>query len=385
MQRRAFVVVIDACGVGALPDAAAYGDTGANTLLHVALAVGGLAVPTLAALGLGNILALPGVAASRTPLLHGRLAPLGPGKDSSNGHWELMGVVVEQAPPAYPEGLPTELLAHVEATIGTPVLCNRHHEGIAAIEEYGVEHLASGAPILYTSQDSVIQLAAHTSAVPIDVLYAMCGTLRASLPGAGAVRRVIARPFEGRPGAFVRTAGRRDYTLPPPSPSQLELLAQAGIEVHGVGKAPALFDGIGFSAQHAGATNSEAIASVEQLIGELDGGLVFANLIETDQLYGHRKDPAGFHRALQEIDAALARWLHAARQEDLIIVTADHGCDPASAHSDHTREYAPLLAAFSGHGGRRHDGLLADVGASVLDWLTGERARLPGRSFIANA
>jgi phosphopentomutase len=385
MQRRAFVVVIDACGVGALPDAADYGDAGANTLLHVASAVGGLVLPTLAALGLGNILALPGVAASPAPVLHGRLAPLGPGKDSSNGHWELMGVVVEEAPPVYAEGLPTELLAHVEATIGSPVLCNRPREGIAAIEEYGVEHLANGAPILYTSADSVIQLAAHGAAVPAEVLYAMCAVLRASLPGSGAVRRVIARPFEGQPGAFTRTAGRRDYTTAPPSPSQLELLVQAAVEVHGVGKAPALFDGIGFTALHAGATNGEAIASVEALIGELDGGLVFANVIETDQLYGHRKDTAGFHRALQEIDAALARWLQAARQEDLIIVTGDHGCDPASAHSDHTREYAPLLAHFSGHGGRRHDGLLADVGASVLEWLTGERARLPGRSFITNA
>ena len=196
---------------------------------------------------------------SPAPVLHGRLAPLGPGKDSSNGHWELMGVVVEEAPPAYPDGLPGALLARVEAAIGAPVLCNSPREGIAAIEEYGVEHLRSGAPILYTSQDSVIQLAAHASAVSADALYAMCAALRASLSDPGAVRRVIARPFEGRPGAFVRTAGRRDYTLPPPSPSQLELLLADGIEVHGVGKAPALFDGIGFSALHAGATNSEAI------------------------------------------------------------------------------------------------------------------------------
>jgi phosphopentomutase len=385
MQRRAFVVVIDACGVGALPDAADYGDAGANTLAHVASAVGGLALPTLGALGLGNILELPGVPPSPAPALHGRLAPLGPGKDSSNGHWELMGVVVEEAPPAYPDGLPGALLARVEAAIGAPVLCNSPREGIAAIEEYGVEHLRSGAPILYTSQDSVIQLAAHASAVSADALYAMCAALRASLSDPGAVRRVIARPFEGRPGAFVRTAGRRDYTLPPPSPSQLELLLADGIEVHGVGKAPALFDGIGFSALHAGATNSEAITSVDELLGGLDGGLVFANLIETDQLYGHRKDAAGFHRALAEIDAALARWLAAAQEDDLIIVTADHGCDPASMHTDHTREYAPLLAHFAGHGGRRHDGLLADVGASVREWLTGERSRLPGRSFIADA
>ena len=385
MQRRAFVVVIDACGVGELPDAARYGDAGANTLLHVAQAVGGLELPTFGRLGLGNILDLPGVAPSRAPVLHGRLAPLGPGKDSSTGHWELMGVVVEEPPPTYPDGLPAPLRDHVETTIGSPVICNRPQNGIAAIEEYGEEHLAGGWPILYTSQDSVIQLAAHTSVISAERLYAMCAALRASLQAPGAVRRVIARPFDGAPGGFTRTTGRRDYTLPPPSPSQLELLAAAGVPVHGVCKAPELFAGIGFSSVHPGATNGEAIASVERLIGELDTGLVFANLIETDQVYGHRKDSAGFHRALQVIDAALARWLSATREGDLLLLTADHGCDPASAHTDHTREYAPLLAWFAGHGGRRRDGPLADVGASVLDWLTGGKAALAGRSFIADA
>jgi phosphopentomutase len=385
MQRRAFVVVIDACGVGELPDAAQYGDAGADTLKHVATAVGGLELPTLRELGLGNILDLPGVAPSRAPVLHGRLAPLGPGKDSTTGHWELMGVVVQTAPPSYPDGLPDALRAEVEGAIGRPVICNRAHDGVAALEDFGAEHLAGGLPILYTSQDSVIQLAAHTEVIATEQLYAMCAALREALAGPDAVRRVIARPFDGVPGAFTRTTGRRDYTLAPPSPSQLELLAAAGVEVHGVGKAPALFAGVGFSAQHPGATNGEAIASVERLIGELDRGLVFANLIETDQVYGHRKDSAGFHRALQEIDAALARWIDATGENDLLIVTADHGCDPASAHTDHTREYAPLLARFTGHGGRRHDGALADVGASVLDWLTGGEAALPGRSFIADA
>ena len=385
MARRAFVVVIDACGVGELPDAALYGDAGANTLLHVAQAVGGLALPILQKLGLGNILALPGVPPSPTPVLHGRLHPIGPGKDSSNGHWELMGVVVDQPPPTYPDGLPPDLRARVEATIGVAVICNRPNDGIAALEDYGAEHLASGCPILYTSQDSVLQLAAHLSVIPAEQLYTMCAALRAALAGPDAVRRVIARPFDGLPGAFARTSGRRDYTLAPPSPSQLELLRDAGVPVHGVGKAPALFDGIGFSGVHDGATNEQAIDSVGRLIGELDSGLVFANLIETDQVYGHRKDAAGFHGALQLIDHALAHWLGGAGEEDLFIITADHGCDPASSHTDHTREYAPLLARVPGHRGRRHDGPLADVGASVLDWLTGGRAPLPGCSFIADA
>jgi phosphopentomutase len=385
MQRRAFVVVIDACGAGELPDAAEYGDAGANTLLHVAQAVGGLVLPTLGELGLGNILALPGVPPSPAPVLHGRLHALGPGKDSSSGHWELMGVVVPHAPPTYPDGLPAGLLARVEATIGVPVICNRPYNGVAAIEDYGEEHLACGYPILYTSQDSVVQLAAHVSLLSPEELYAACAALRAALTGADAIRRVIARPFDGVPGAFERTLGRRDYTLPPPSRGHLGALRDAGIAVHGVGKAADLFGPGSFDTVHAGATNEQALECVEHLLGELEQGFVFANLIETDQRYGHRKDAAGFHHALALIDAALARWLTRMGEGDLLIITADHGCDPAAAHSDHTREHAPLLASFAGHHGRRHDGPLADVGASVLDWLSGTTAQLPGRSFIADA
>ncbi len=383
--RRAFVVVLDACGVGELPDAAEYGDAGANTLLHVAQAVGGLALPTLAELGLGRILALPGVERSPAPALHGRLHALGPGKDSTAGHWEMMGVVAPASPPCFPDGLPPALLARVEAALGAPVLCNRGANGIAAIEEHGAEHLASGRLILYTSTDSVVQLAAHDSVMGPEALYDACGAVRELLRGADAVGRVIARPFIGRPGAFRRTLGRRDYALAPPSPSHLDALRADGVEVHGVGKAPALFAGTGFSAAHPGASNEEALASIERLIDELDTGLVFANLIETDQLYGHRKDAPGFHQALRRFDAALARWLPRLGAGDLLIVTADHGCDPAAAHSDHTREHAPLLARFTGDGGRRHDGPLADVGASVLDWLTAQHVSLPGRSFIADA
>ncbi len=382
MGRRAFVVVVDACGVGALPDAADYGDAGANTLLHVAQAVGGLELPTLEALGLGNILELPGVAPSASPVLHGRLHALGHGKDSIAGHWELAGVVAATAPPTFPGGLPAPLLARVEAAIGTPVICNRPYDGLAAIEDYGAEHLAGRHPILYTSVDSVVQLAAHGSVMDAPALYAACEALRRELPGVG---RVIARPFSGRPGAFERTLGRRDYALAPPAPSHLDALRAAGIPVHGVGKAPALFAGAGFSDTHAGADNAQAIASVGGLIEHLDGGAVFANLIETDQTYGHRKDVSGFATALGALDEALGQWLERLGEEDLLIVTADHGCDPASPHADHTREYAPLLARFRGHGGRRHDGPLADVGASVLDWLTTTSAPLPGRSFIGRA
>ena len=381
--RRAFVIVVDACGVGALPDASDYGDSGANTLLHVAQLVGGLRLPVLGSLGLGNILALPGVPAVAAPALHGRLHPLGPGKDSTSGHWELMGVTVTAPPPTYAGALPADLVSLIEESIGRGVLCARPYDGLDAIDHFGAEHLATGRPILYTSQDSVLQLAAHTAVMGEAELHSACAGLRDALrSGPHAVWRVIARPFAGTPGAFERTLGRRDFTLAPPSRSYLDLLRAAGAAVHGVGKAASLFPPEAFSATHPGATNAEALAALDALVAELEAGLVFANLIDTDQRYGHRHDAAGFHEALQLIDTALGRWLPGLGEDDLLVISADHGCDPAAAHTDHTREYAPLLARFAGAGSRRHDGPLADVGASVFEWLTGERAALVGGSFI---
>ena len=380
--RRAFVVVIDACGIGALADAAEYGDAGTNTLGHLAELVDGLELPALGRLGLGSILPLRGVAPAATPRLHGRLGAQGPGKDSVAGHWELMGVIAQHAPPTYPDGLPPGLLARVEAAVGRALICNRPYNGVAAIEDFGAEHLETGSPIVYTAQDSVVQLAAHTRVLSPEDLYAACERVRALLSGADAVGRVIARPFIGEPGAFERTEGRRDYALAPPSESYLDALTAANIPVHGVGKVNDLFAGRGFATSHPGATNERALASVDALIGSLDHGLVFANLIETDQRFGHRKDVAGFHGALRQIDAAVARWLERLGSDDLLVLTADHGCDPAAPHSDHTRESVPLLAVFDGDGGRRYDGALADVGASVNAWLGGRAADgLPGRSF----
>ena len=384
--RRAFVVVIDACGIGALPDADAYGDAGANTLEHVAERCGGLDLPTLAVLGLGSILPLRGVPPSGSPVLHGRLGAAGPGKDSIAGHWELMGVVVAEAPPTYPRGLPAELLARVEAVLGSAVICNAPYNGVEAIDDYGAEHLRSGRPILYTSADSVVQVAAHVDVLAPELLYERCAALRELMSGADAVGRVIARPFAGEPGDFRRTRGRRDYALAPPTRSYLDELQSAGVAVHSVGKVSDLFAGRGIDETHPGATNAEALESIDALIDDLDSGLVFANLIETDQRYGHRKDVAGFHAALREIDAAVGGWLGRLGAGDLLLISADHGCDPDAEHSDHTRESVPLLARFEGDGGRRHDGTLADVGASVFDWLTGRDSdQLPGDSFIAGA
>jgi phosphopentomutase len=401
--RRAFVLVIDACGVGALPDAAAYGDEGTNTLAHLADALGGLTLPTLQSLGLGSIVPIRGVPASGGPAVYGRLHPLGPGKDSISGHWELMGVVCELALPTYPDGFPPEVLAELERVTGRELICNRPANGVAAIEQFGAEHLRTGAPILYTSQDSVLQLAAHVERVPVRELYSMCEAARAVMRGEHAVGRVIARPFSGEVGAFARTDGRRDFALAPSGRSYLEELRDAGAEVHAVGKIDDLFAGVGVSAAHPGATNARALDTVDELMAELSGGLVFANLIETDQVFGHRKDAVGFAAALEQIDTRVRVMLERMREGDLLVLSADHGCDISHPGTDHTREHTPLLAVSAamlarrasgatlggarsategGFGGTRHDGPLADVGATVLDWLTGRQASgLPGESF----
>ncbi len=377
------MVVLDACGAGALPDSAAYGDEGVNTLLHLARETGGLELPVLGALGLGSILPLDGVPPSPSPVLHGRLHPLGPGKDSTAGHWELMGVVVPRALPTYPEGFPSEVIEVVRTVSGREVVCNRPYNGIGAIDDFGAEHLASGALIVYTSQDSVLQIAAHVDVLEPEALYRICRQVRERLPAEHAVGRVIARPFTGRAGSFKRTDGRRDFSLPPPSRSYLQAVREAGGEVHTVGKPGQLFCGVGIDAQHPGATNDVALEQTTELIDSLESGLVFTNLIDTDQVYGHRHDADGFHRALRQIDARVGEWLERLDDSDLLILTADHGCDVTSTGTDHTREYAPLLARFGGHGSRRHNGPLADVGASVLKWLTGHDAvDLPGKAFI---
>jgi len=381
---RAAVIVLDACGVGALPDAGSYaGDEGSNTLAHVAARVGGLELPTLERLGLGSIVPIEGVPPAAQPVVHGRLHPLGPGKESTTGHWELMGVVPEHPLPSYPSGFPPEVVEALEAATGRGFLCNRPYSGTEVLADFGERHLASGELILYTSADSVLQVAAHVDVLDEPGLYAVCEAAREVMTGEHRVGRVIARPFEGEPGRFRRREGRRDYAAEPPGRSYLEELGEAGVTVHGVGKIRDLFAGVGVDVKHDGATNAKGIAATSELLRSLDTGLVFVNLVETDQLYGHRHDVEGFHEALREIDAAVEEWLGLLRDDDLLVLTADHGVDPDAPHTDHTREYAPLLAVFAGQDGRRHDGPLADVGASVLRRLAGRDAPgLPGSPFL---
>ena len=385
MARRAFVVVLDAVGAGATADTTSFGDPAdSDTLVHVAQDAGGLTLPALGALGLGCVRPLLGVPCAETPVLHGRLAPQGPGKESTTGHWELMGVVAPHDLPTYPDGFPPRIVAAVERLAGAEVLCNRPASGTQVLEDLGAEHLATGKPILYTSADSVLQLAVHHDVMDEPALHELCRLLRDEvMVGEDAVGRVIARPFTGRPGAFTRTEGRLDLAVRPPGRSYLEELEGRGVPTHAVGKTHSLFAGIGFSEKHPGASNAAALDRTGRLVAELDAGLVFTNLIETDQLYGHRKDVLGFARSLEDIDHAVAGWVERLGPDDLLVLTADHGVDPRAPHTDHTREHVPLLARFPGHGGRRHDGAMADVGASVLRWLTREDASArPGTPFL---
>jgi phosphopentomutase len=385
VSRRAFIVVLDAVGAGELPDAAEWGDQGSSTLAHVARAVGGLDLPNLQALGLGNVLPLEGCPpAANAPSAAGRLLEHSRGKDTTVGHWELAGIVTERPFPTYPDGFPQEVLDRFAEATGRGVIGNVAASGTEIIERLGAEHQRTGKWIVYTSADSVFQIAAHEASVPLEELYAACRTARAQLTGEHAVGRVIARPFAGEPGAYRRTAERHDFSLEPPRPNYLTRIREAGARVTGVGKIGDVFAGCDIDDSNPTHANAEGLARTIELAREGGDGLVFVNLVETDQTYGHRNDPEGIHRCLQEIDAALPDLLGALGPEDLLVLTSDHGCDPTTPSTDHSREYALLVAHRPGRGpAARHDGEFADVGATAAAWLgarTGDG--LPGTPIV---
>ena len=382
-MRRAAIIVLDGLGIGPAHDAESYGDHLSNTLGNVARAVGGLSVPRLETLGLGCCAELAGVAPVAAPTAaYGVCEPASPGKDSTTGHWEICGLLLEAPFPTYPHGFPREVVDEFARLTAREVLGNKPASGTAVLDEYGSEHRRTGNWIVYTSADSVFQIAAHEETVPPAELYAACLTARELLRGQHGVSRVIARPFIGEPGAWKRTAGRRDFSLPPPGPTLLDRLVERQIPRVGVGKVDDLFAGRGITSIHT-ETNAEAYALIEGAMAAMHRGLLLANVIEFDQSWGHRNDIQGFRRGLLELDRSLPRLLNRVREDDLVIFTADHGNDPTTPSTDHSREIVPLLVfgpkVRSMDLGRRRT--FADIGQTVAEFL-GVPALGAGTSFL---
>jgi len=383
---RVFLIVLDGVGMGALPDADRYGDAGANTLLHVAEHAGRLTLPTLEAHGLGNLLPMPGVRPMLAPRgARAKLTEKSAGKDSTTGHWEMMGLTLEQPFPTYPHGFPVDLLECWSERVQRGWIGNVAASGTEIIARLGAEHQETGRFIVYTSADSVFQVAAHERTVPIEQLYAACRAARELLTGPHAVGRVIARPFSGEPGSYRRTSRRRDFSLPPSAPTVLDRMTEAGRRVVTVGKVDDLFAGRGVSDAIHTTSNEEGETVLLDLVKRAGDGLVFANLVDFDTQYGHRNDPAGFAAALERFDATFGRFVDRLRGDEMAWVTADHGNDPTTPGTDHTREYTPMLVA----GPRVRDGVdlgtrttFADLGATLAEVfsLTPPRA---GTSFLA--
>lgn len=382
-QRRASIIVLDGLGLGPAHDTDAYGDAGSDTLGNVARATGGLRLPNLEALGLGCCAPLPGLTrVSKPRAAFGVCEPASPGKDSTTGHWELCGIVLERAFPTYPRGFPADTIADFSRRTGRGVLGNVASSGTAVLDRFGPDHMRTGDWIVYTSADSVFQVAAHEDVVPVAELYDACAAARELLVGEHAVSRVIARPFSGAPGRFARTPRRKDFSVAPPDGTLLDRLAARQIPRVGVGKVDDLFARRGIDAQHA-ATNAEAYTLIEGALGAMRGGLLFANVIEFDQTWGHRNDVPGFVRGLEELDRALPGMLARIGEDDLVIFTADHGNDPTTESTDHSREVVPLLVTGPKVRpvalGRRRS--FADIGQTVAEFL-GAAPLAAGASFL---
>jgi phosphopentomutase len=368
MFRRVLWIVLDSVGIGEMPDAGAYGDRGSDTLGNIARQRR-LALPNLCRLGLGNIKPLEGLPPVDRPAgAYGRCALASPGKDTTTGHWEMAGILLERPFPLFPHGFPRDFLDAFETQIGRPTLGNVAASGTEIIRELGEEHLRTGAPIVYTSADSVFQIAAHEEVIPVPELYRICEAAREMLRGPLEVARVIARPFVGRPGAFTRTANRHDYAIPPPPGMLLDRLCERGVPVCGVGKISDVFLGRGIGASVKTKNNDDGISKTLMALGQQPGGLIFVNLVDFDTLWGHRNDVENYARALEHFDRRLPEIEAALGRGDLLLLTADHGCDPTTPSTDHSREYVPLLAAGAGVRAGVNLGTrasLADLGQTV--------------------
>lgn len=383
---RVTLIVLDSVGCGDAPDAAAYGDDGANTLGNLSRAVGGLHLPNLGRLGLGNLTSMVGVQPTVSAAgAFGRLTSCSVGKDTTTGHWELAGLILDQPFPTYPTGFPAALIADYEARIDRRTLGNCPASGTEIIKELGEEHMRSGRPIVYTSADSVFQIAAHEEVIPLDELYGLCEVARDLLTDEHAVGRVIARPFVGQPGSFRRTERRKDFSLEPPADTILDVVKAAGLEVAGVGKIEDIFAHRGLTQSNHTGNNMAGVDVVLEFLDGAEPGLIFANLVDFDALYGHRNDPQGYAGALEAFDRRLPEIMQALRDHDVLMITADHGTDPTLASTDHSRERVPFLSC--GRTVRRNVNLgtrtsFADAAATIAA-LLGVLWRGPGDSFAS--
>ena len=382
---RVFFVVLDACGVGELPDAGVYGDEGSATLPNLAEAVGGLALPHLESLGLGKIVTISGISNEvEARAAFGKMAEVSAGKDSTSGHWEHFGVILDKPFPLYPNGFPKDLISEFRRRTGYGVIGNTPASGTEIIARLGEEHLTSGKLIVYTSADSVFQIAAHEDIIPLEELYRVCRIARELLTGEHGVGRVIARPFVGKPGTFVRTGRRKDFSIAPPGPFVTEKMVEAGIEVLAVGKIHDIMAGRGISRTIKAEGNMAAMEGTIKAADSFKAGLLMVNLVDFDMLWGHRNDIRGFAGGLEAFDARLGELLPLLRSDDLLIITADHGCDPTTPSTDHSREYVPLLAYRPGMSKNIDLGTRAtfgDTGKTIAENFDMELP-FPGTSFL---
>jgi phosphopentomutase len=384
MVNRVVLLVLDSVGIGELPDAKMYGDEGSNTLGNISEKLGGLKLPNLQKLGLGNIEGIKGIKEYESPLgCYGKSLEASLGKDTTTGHWEIAGIILEKAFPTYPHGFPEDIIREFEKRIGTKTLANKPASGTAIIEELGDEHVKTGYPIVYTSADSVFQIAAHEEVIPLERLYEMCQIARDILSGEHAVGRVIARPFLGTSGSYKRTSNRKDFSLKPIKKTILNYLSENGLEVRAVGKIEDIYSGYGITQAVHTKSNKEGIDKTLDYIGEEFRGLIFTNLVDFDMVYGHRNNYQGYGKALEDFDIRLPEIIEALKDEDVLIITADHGCDPTTESTDHSREYIPIIiygkAIKSGINiGTRKT--YSDIGKTIGE-LLGIDAHISGESF----